>query len=630
MLADWEYQYSETVDKIPQAFTEWITCSAEDTELINDFPKIATGNRRIELANFRFRDKREPGTIYVNGTLLTKNPGPGEYWGTSTDNYVDWYKLSDITNNINSTDELPEGINPDRRYHTDERVNTLIASALTGRYTNQQIDNMVTTITQVLDSIIGTDAGDADTIVNTWKEMLTVFQTFQEGVNLATQLNTILNTIGNLSSILTVDKSSIVAAINELVGRLSNITDTAVTAITYENNILTLKQNGKPDLTATINAGNTYSGSNTVDTTNNTLSVKDNSITNDKLAEDNKTGLLSSINAVVTGANRLSFAAVINWILGVLGNPVSLTTTAKNYTDAINEVNAKSVSTPINPSGVSFTTAPGTPTITNSNITETVSVVDDNGTTVNIPSQVLGFTLAATGKKRLDAIIVKYTSPVGYEIITGTEVDSNQTATTPSIPVNRLFVRYLTVSDGAVTSVNTGGGHTQNTDTGTNSRTFEVGTGTAGTESTFKAVGTASDVSAVVESKGAAKSKLKGASYVVANSKILILNTLSEIIAQYDIAEEFTAVPATLTSPGIPGQKAWDSSGILFYCVAVNFWIKLLAENSALGYTTMYVAVPPSLTSPGVQGQRAYDPTNKLMYECVSDNTWVKYSVSNS
>ena len=99
MLADWEYQRAITVDKQVQPFTDWITCSEADTELINDFPKINTGDFRIEIGNFRFRDKSAPGIIYINGTLLTKNPGAGYYWGTGTDEYIDWVKFPETSSN---------------------------------------------------------------------------------------------------------------------------------------------------------------------------------------------------------------------------------------------------------------------------------------------------------------------------------------------------------------------------------------------------------------------------------------------------------------------------------------------------------------------------------------------------
>lgn len=111
------------------------------------------------------------------------------------------------------------------------------------------------------------------------------------------------------------------------------------------------------------------------------------------------------------------------------------------------------VSTPVSPTGVAFSTAPGTPTVTNTGITETASVVDNNGTPVNIPSLLMAYSLAASGKKRRDAIVVDYLagSPT-YVRIAGTEVNSTDVVPTPSIPVNRLFVRYLDISDGAATA----------------------------------------------------------------------------------------------------------------------------------------------------------------------------------
>lgn len=103
--------------------------------------------------------------------------------------------------------------------------------------------------------------------------------------------------------------------------------------------------------------------------------------------------------------------------------------------------------TPPPPDGVTFTTAPGAPTITTSSITETASVVDNEGVTVNIPSASLAFSLAAAGKHRYDAIVANYTGTPAYERITGTEVLTSEAAPTPATPDNRLFVRFLHVTD---------------------------------------------------------------------------------------------------------------------------------------------------------------------------------------
>lgn len=97
----------------------------------------------------------------------------------------------------------------------------------------------------------------------------------------------------------------------------------------------------------------------------------------------------------------------------------------------------------------------------------------------------------------------------------------------------------------------------------------------------------------------------------------------------YDVADEFIAVPPTLGSAGIPGQKAYQAP-YLYYCVAVDTWIRFLAEGAEYGILEMYVAVPPTPTSTGSPGQRAYDSANSLMYECVATNTWVRYPVTNT
>lgn len=122
-----------------------------------------------------------------------------------------------------------------------------------------------------------------------------------------------------------------------------------------------------------------------------------------------------------------------------------------NFKELVDQI-AK-VSTPDTPSGVSFSTAPGDPTVTNTGITETSSVVNNNGTAVNIPSLLMPYALAAAGKKRRDAIVVDYAAATPtYVRIAGAEVASTDVVPTPSIPANRLFVRYLDISDGAATA----------------------------------------------------------------------------------------------------------------------------------------------------------------------------------
>ncbi len=97
----------------------------------------------------------------------------------------------------------------------------------------------------------------------------------------------------------------------------------------------------------------------------------------------------------------------------------------------------------------------------------------------------------------------------------------------------------------------------------------------------------------------------------------------------YDIADEFIAVPPTLASAGIPGQKAF-AAPYLYYCVAPDTWIRFLAEGSEFGIQEMYTAIPPTPVSAGVQGQRAYDSVNLLMYECVATNTWIRWAITNA
>jgi hypothetical protein len=109
--------------------------------------------------------------------------------------------------------------------------------------------------------------------------------------------------------------------------------------------------------------------------------------------------------------------------------------------------------------------------------------------------------------------------------------------------------------------------------------------------------------------------------------RILIVDNTGRIVNAYITADEFVAVPPTLTSTGIPGQKAY-AAPYLYYCIATNVWVKFLAEGSEYGIQELYVAIPPTLTSTGLKGQRAYDSTNSRMYECIQDNVWIYWPIN--
>ncbi len=221
------------------------------------------------------------------------------------------------------------------------------------------------------------------------------------------------------------------------------------------------------DGTADINLVQKTTGSNNSTggiTSVNTKTGPDVSLTTDDIPEpptpSNK--WFTAVRVLTTTLGGLGSSAGIpsatDTLLQAWGKVVYLMNSLKTVatTGSYNDLTDKPA-IPTTPTGVKFTTAPGIPTITNTQITETSSVVDNNGTSVNIPGQTITYALAASTKKRIDAIVVKYTAPVAYERIVGTEVDENLTANTPTIPNDRLYVRYLTVTDGTVGQTSTGG-----------------------------------------------------------------------------------------------------------------------------------------------------------------------------
>ena len=85
-------------------------------------------------------------------------------------------------------------------------------------------------------------------------------------------------------------------------------------------------------------AGANYSSSNTIEFANSTANVKDGAITDAKLASDNKIGSLAALATTFTTAVRVSVVAALNFIIGIIGNPTELKTTAKTLVGAINEL----------------------------------------------------------------------------------------------------------------------------------------------------------------------------------------------------------------------------------------------------------------------------------------------------
>jgi len=593
-LSDFEYFFAETINGVVQPPIAPITCDNTNSVMqANGLPRLtAIGNRRIEINNLTLRRKDLSWSI-KNRDPFTVKPAPNTYKGVNAEGVIDWYPFTNLGGGGLTEEEVNSIVEAYLQgYITEQEVNTLLGGYLTSKQITDLLNNKV-------DKVDGKGLSTNDYTAEDKEKLANLTEHFQGSYPTFEALQTAVP-VANPGNFAEVDAGPGSAAIR------------------YNWDVQDGWKIGS--------SGTTYSDSETIVFSGGSALVKNDSITDAKLATDNKTGLLSSINAVITGDARLSFAAVINQVLAWLGNPGSLTTTAKNYADAINEINAKSGTTPISPSGVNFSTAPGTPTITTSNITETASVVNDNGATVNIASQILSFALAATGKKRVDAVVVKYTTPAAYEIITGTEVASNQPAPTPSIPVNRLFVRYLIVSDGAATTVNTGGGHAQNTDTGTNSPDWTIGSGIAGTIRRIIAASTDAIAGLTLVFKGTGKLKLDGPAYVTGEEKITVINTAGELLAKYLVAEEQVAVPPSLSTPGIPGTWAREP-GFLWFCYGPG-WEKFASISAALNYLEQWVAIPATPTSTGIMGQRAYDSINDLMYDCVATNTWIRYTTT--
>ena len=165
------------------------------------------------------------------------------------------------------------------------------------------------------------------------------------------------------------------------------------------------------------------------------------------------------------------------------------------------------------------------------------------------------------------------------------------------------------------------GGHIQHTDTGTDKQVFSIGDAqTPGAVRTLAANGLLANVDLLLAGKGAGKLKFAG----VAANRIASTDAAGGVVGEFETADEFTAVPPLFTSPGIPGQKAW-SSPFLYYCIALDTWVRFLSESGTITFAEMFTGVPPTLASAGIMGQWSYDPASELLFFCVSTNVWVHF-----
>jgi hypothetical protein len=114
--------------------------------------------------------------------------------------------------------------------------------------------------------------------------------------------------------------------------------------------------------------------------------------------------------------------------------------------------------TPPPPTGITWVTQPGAPIINATSVTETSSSLKNNGTTVNVSGQTLTVPFAPAEGKRTDAIVINYsTVPAVYERIEGSTDHYLSPSAFPVVPTDRLFVRYLSVTDGQVQVIPPGG-----------------------------------------------------------------------------------------------------------------------------------------------------------------------------
>jgi hypothetical protein len=107
--------------------------------------------------------------------------------------------------------------------------------------------------------------------------------------------------------------------------------------------------------------------------------------------------------------------------------------------------------TPPPPTGITWVTQPGAPIINATSVTETASSLNNNGTTVNVSGQTLTVPFAPAEGKRTDAIVINYSAvPAVYERIEGSTDHYLSPSAFPVVPTDRLFVRYLSVTDGQI------------------------------------------------------------------------------------------------------------------------------------------------------------------------------------
>lgn len=242
---------------------------------------------------------------------------------------------------------------------------------------------------QVIKGLVGEQAGDADAFINTVREVLTFLSSMAEGADLATLLGAKVNT-ADVVNILTQTTAGKV-----LDARQGKALSDAIT--TLSNSIAVTITTA---LTAFKEANNTWNGEQT-------------------------------FTDVVYAQNQF-------WYQGV----------------PLDEYLSKYALKSTTPAGIYFTTQPASaPTKTaitgGFKYAETAAVISNNGTPVSIPAKEVNVLNAATGMKRKDFVVARYSGgTAGYELVPGPEVANASTVISPSVPVGTIFVRDLSVTDG--------------------------------------------------------------------------------------------------------------------------------------------------------------------------------------
>lgn len=211
--------------------------------------------------------------------------------------------------------------------------------------------------------------------------------------------------------------------------------------------------------------------------------------------------LISAIRQHLTDPlNRQNTAAAVRLVLEAI---TSNTFNPESDTLEISHINGLAAALAGDSSGgggVYFTKSP-TFSISGNTATESGSTINNAGTLQNISAGTFSVPYtSAVGKIRKDASALNYgVDPPVYVRLAGAEVNSYEIAVRPAVPTNHLFIRDIDVAFGAA-EPSSGGGHQQNTDTGTTASIFTIGdpanTATSGsnilkfrTKSTGKMVG---------------------------------------------------------------------------------------------------------------------------------------------